>query len=170
MNANRQSNQKPVASNQNRSLTPPTGEARPSGGLPSPRRGEGWGEGKISGYWLLVTGYLVIATLFSLDAPAAEDKELEHGPLARPFVVIGRGFGNFAGLPFEILGTAVREHDIHPKLWPVTYLPRLATNVLIRVASVVNDIFFLPWIASRADDLSPWTEPMGLPDYPWQRE
>lgn len=119
--------------------------------------------------------HLVLILTFALfvlaaSLHAAEDSEMRHRPLARPFVVMGRGFGNILGLPFEILRTAAAEHEVHPKLWPVTYIPRLATHAIIRVASSVNDIVLLPWVAPFADDLTSWSESMGLPDYPWQRE
>ena len=85
-------------------------------------------------------------------------------------MVIGRGLMNVAGLPMEIPLTLAREGEMRRWLWPASFLPRLVTHIVIRSASAVNDIFFFPFVAPFTDDLSPWTGPMGLPEYPWQFE
>ena len=101
---------------------------------------------------------------------AAEDGRTTHGPLVRPFMVIGRGVMNIVGLPMEIPLTIAREADMHRWVWPVTFVPRLVTNIVIRITSAVNDILIFPWVTPFTNDLSPWTRPMGLSEYPWQFE
>ena len=87
-----------------------------------------------------------------------------------PFKVFGRGVTNFSLVPLEIGTTLVRETQMHSRLWPATYIPRLASNLIFRWASAGNDMFLLPWIAPFTDDTSPWTAGIGLPKYPWQVE
>ncbi len=84
--------------------------------------------------------------------------------------VSGRGFANLVGMPAEIVTTMMRETTIHPHAWPVSYAPRLITNVLIRSFSGLNDAVIFPWVAPFADDTSSWATGMGLPEYPWQAE
>lgn len=96
------------------------------------------------------------------------DGRSERGPLGRVMEVEGRGLLNAVGLPFEITGTFVSEVRTHHWLFPATYPPRVLQNFILRTASIINDIFIYPWIALGTDDISPWTEPMGLPEYPWQ--
>ena len=92
----------------------------------------------------------------------------EHGPLVRIAKVEGRGLLNIVGLPAEIFRTGVEEARHHHWLWPFTYVPRLLTYTIIRVTSAAYDIVFMPFVAPFTADLSPLTEPMDLPEYPWQ--
>ncbi|MBI3316606.1 MAG: hypothetical protein HYZ85_01200 [Candidatus Omnitrophica bacterium] len=114
----------------------------------------------------LIIIFLLPSIVFALD----EDGRTTQSPLTRPWMLMGRGVVNIVGLPMEIPLTLAREGDKHSWLWPVSFPPRLVTNIITRSASAVNDFFFFPWVASFTDDLSPWTEPMGLPEYPWQFE
>ena len=112
---------------------------------------------------------LCLLTL-TASAFADQDGRTERGVLSRMAIVEGRGFGNVIGLPLEIFRTLKIEIGMHSRLWPVTYAPRLVTNLAIRASSILHDIVFLPVESIWTDDLSPWTEPMGLTDYPWQFE
>lgn len=113
-------------------------------------------------------GIILLSMILVSPAYAYEDGRTERGPLARSGMVFLRGLGNIAGIPMEISSTLIRETEMHSRLWPVTYAPRLVTNIFMRATSAVNDVLLLPWIVPFTDDISPWTEPMGLPTYPWQ--
>lgn len=113
----------------------------------------------------------VCSLLFFSSASVSEsatDGRTERGPATRPGVVFFRGLGNVVGLPFEVVTTLVREGEMHSRLWPATYPFRLVQNILFRSASAVTDMFFLPWVSPSTEDISPLTESMGLPDYPWE--
>ena len=112
--------------------------------------------------------FLSVFLLTSLPLQASVDGHTDKGPMARPAVVFFRGVSNIVGMPLELISTGRREAQSHPRLWPVTYVPRFLTNFFIRAASGINDMFFYPWVVPYTDDISPWTEPMGLPDYPWE--
>ena len=100
---------------------------------------------------------------------ALEDGRTTHGPLTRILIVEGRGFANLIGEPLvDIPRTTFQEIRMHHWLWPFTSLPRNGLNFMVRVTSAVHDICFMPWIAPFTDDISPFTESMGLPEYPWQ--
>ncbi len=90
------------------------------------------------------------------------------GPVQRVGIVFSRGVGNIVGLPFELVTTAMREGEMHPKIWPATYAPRLLTNLIYRATSIADDIFLYPVGAPFMKDISPLTRQLGLPDYPWQ--
>ena len=81
-----------------------------------------------------------------------------------------RGLLNVASLPLEIPYTGVREIKKHSKAWPVTYIPRLFSNMAYRFASGANDFFIYPWVAHWEEDMRPLTERVGLSDYVWQQE
>jgi len=75
---------------------------------------------------------------------------------------------NIVGMPAEIPRTFIHEAKEHPWVSPFTGSLRLVNNIFLRTTSAVNDIAFFPLIAPFTDDLSPLTEPMGMPEYPWQ--
>ena len=106
----------------------------------------------------------------TLFAAVDQDGRSTSGPVARSGMVFNRGVWNIVGLPIEISSTMIRESDIHHWLWPITSLPRSVHHVFVRATSGVNDIFFEPVAVMFTNDVSPMTEPMGLPTYPWQRE
>ena len=97
---------------------------------------------------------------------AGMDGHTDQGIGAREGIVLGRGLGNILTLPFEIPRTIKSETEIHPKLWPVTFLPRTLTNLLLRAVSAVNDVIIYPFAVPFTDDISPMTESFDLPDYP----
>ena len=113
----------------------------------------------------LLLSFFLIA---SSAAHASVDGRTTRGPVARPLMMMSRGLMNVAGFPAEISSTVVREIEIHEKSWPVFYPLRLVTNVFVRLSSGINDVLFMPFIVPFTDDISPITEPMGLPEYPWQ--
>ena len=113
----------------------------------------------------------ILAFLFTATGPAMaldQDGRTTMGPLARVGYVMMRGAANAAGSPFEISGTLTREYRMHSRLWPLTWTPRFLRNLAIRLTSIVNDIFFSPFVAPFTNDLSPFTEAFDLPEYPWQ--
>ncbi len=115
----------------------------------------------------------IIALFFILAAPleaSSIDGRTEHGPAARPFLVFSRGMVNVLGMPFAILNTSAREIKIHRWIWPLTVGPRAATEFIVRATSAIQDIAFYPFVVPFTDDISPITEPFGLPEYPWQFE
>ena len=113
----------------------------------------------------IILGFLCIATpAFGSDV----DGRTEKGVLARTGSVMTRGLLNVVGAPLEIPTTFMRETEDHSRLWPLTGIPRSINNIFIRAASGVNDFFFMPFSTAFSNDISPMTEPMGLPDYPWQ--
>lgn len=120
---------------------------------------------------VLILSLLLLGTLpVSLGAATDADGRTAKGPLGRIGIVEGRGFLNLLGSPAELCSTARREADSHPRLWPLTYWPRLVGNLVLRITSGIADIAFYPWVVPFTDDISPWTESYGLPEYPWQKE
>ncbi|MBI3306610.1 MAG: hypothetical protein HYZ84_02220 [Candidatus Omnitrophica bacterium] len=114
---------------------------------------------------------VLVAFLLLVSLPAGlagVDGHTDQGVGAREGMVIGRGLGNIMTLPFEIVSTLKSENEMHPKVWPITFIPRVVTNIIVRAVSAVNDIVFYPWIVPFTDDISPMTESFGLPDYPTQ--
>ncbi|HXV27390.1 MAG TPA: hypothetical protein VD913_00345 [bacterium] len=100
---------------------------------------------------------------------AAVDGQTDHGPLTRIAIVEGRGLTNLLALPLvDLPRTVGSEVRMHHWLWPVSVIPRIATHLVIRVTSSFYDIAVYPWKAPFSNDISPITEPMGLPEYPWQ--
>jgi hypothetical protein len=112
---------------------------------------------------------LVFMLSLSSAAYALEDGRTTHGVLAREGIVLGRGILNIIGTPLELIRTPIAEWGIHKWVWPVTFIPRAATNAITRASSAVNDIVVYPWMVPFTDDLSPITESMGLPEYAWSR-
>ena len=112
---------------------------------------------------------LVFLLSLSATAHALEDGRTTHGVLAREGIVLGRGLLNLLGFPFELIRTPIAEPSTHKWIWPVTSIPRSLTNVLARASSAAHDIIVYPWVVPFTDDLSPITEPMGLPKYVWSK-
>ena len=91
-------------------------------------------------------------------------------PLKRSATVMGRGVVGLVTIPAELPATFKREAEVHKRLWPITAIPRWCYNFFVRVPSNVNDVAALSVVSLFSNDTSPWTEPMGLPEYPWQEE
>ena len=98
------------------------------------------------------------------------DGRTDKGPMERTAFVFQRGLKNVFGSLAEVRATYKREKKVTPKWWPVTYVPRTFSHVLIRIASGTHDALFHPWVAPFTDDISPFTEVYDLPEYPWQVE
>ncbi|HLD50085.1 MAG TPA: hypothetical protein VJC08_02690 [bacterium] len=116
---------------------------------------------------------LIFSFLLLVARPAwalSTDGRTDRKPMARVGYVMMRGVGGAVGLPFEISGTFAREYRAHPRLWPITWVPRLINNLVIRTASSATDMAVFPFAAPFTNDLSPSTEVFDLPEYPWQRE
>ncbi len=116
---------------------------------------------------------LIFSFLLMLARPAwalSTDGRTEMKPVARVGYVMMRGIGGAAGIPFELSGTLARETRMHSRLWPITWVPRLANNLIIRTASIANDIAIYPFAAPFTNDLSPSTEAFDLPEFPWQKQ
>ena len=116
-------------------------------------------------------GLFVLIFLFASAASASVDGRVPNSTAQERFkIVLFRGLLNLVGLPLELKRTAVLEKKIYPKAWSFTVVPRMLTNVFFRSASAANDTLFFPWCTLFTDDLSPWTEAMGLPEYPWEKD
>ena len=80
--------------------------------------------------------------------------------------VMGRGFKNLALAPFELFRTPLIEMKEHPRIWPITFVPRVFKNVSTRGFSAIYDIFFYPLAMPFLDETPSYTEKMGLdPDF-----
>ena len=113
---------------------------------------------------------LSVFLILSGSVQATEEYRTEKGTFSKQVAVMGRGIINVLGMPMEFATTFIRERETYNRLWPVTYPFRAATNVLYRITSAVNDVFIYPWAVPFTNDITPWTEAMGLPEYPWQIE
>ena len=114
--------------------------------------------------WILV-GFLFLGA-HSLFAEEAVNKESALKQIAS---VEKRGFVNFATSPAEFAYAFKAEKKDHPKAWPLTYVPRVFSNIAIRVGSSVNDLIVLPWYVAKSD-ATPLTRQFDLPDYVWEKE
>ena len=112
---------------------------------------------------------LMMASSAYSNAPLV-DGRTDASAKSRPWMVLKRGLLNGFGLPVEFPRTFIAEKEIHPIIWPATAIPRSFNNFFVRAASAAHDIFFFPWYAAYTDDLSPLSEPMGIPEYPWTKE
>lgn len=113
---------------------------------------------------------LLFAFFLALQSTAFayEDGRTDKGVWGRLGMVESRGLLNLIGLPCEFIRTGAVEKTVHPKAWPVTYIPKLFYNVFGRASSAANDVLVYPFIAPFTNDLSPMTEPLGLSTYPWE--
>lgn len=116
-------------------------------------------------------GLFVLIFLHSTAVLASADGRVK-GTTAfeRSRMVLSRGLTNMGSLSLELKRTAILEKENHTKVWPVSAPPRMLTNLFFRMASATHDTFFFPWYAPFTNDLSPWTEAMGLPEYPWEED
>lgn len=108
--------------------------------------------------------------LLSTTSPvfAYDTGRTEDGVFRRIAKVEGRGLLNVLGMPAELVRTPVEESRIHSRIWPLTMIPRVLTNILVRSVSAAYDIVSAPFVQPFTDDTSPLTDAMGLPVYPWQ--
>ena len=85
-------------------------------------------------------------------------------------IVTGRGLVNVATFWLELPRAFKVERREHPKVWPVGLIPRYFTFMVYRGFSGGMDFIFHPFVVPFSEGTPrPWTEPMGLPDYVWQK-
>lgn len=108
--------------------------------------------------------------LFSSTAPFQNAMAVEgtDHALKKIAYVESRGIMNAAAIPLEIPLTAVRERREHRFTWPFTYIPKLFTNIAMRLTSATYDVFVYPWISPVSEDITPLTEQMGYQNYSFQ--
>ncbi len=106
---------------------------------------------------------------FGAGSLFAEEAVKKENAFKQAASIEKRGFLNFLTAPAEFAYTFKSEKKKYPKAWPLTYVPRVFTNMAIRAGSSVNDIAVLPWYAAESDD-TPLTRRFELPDYVWQKE
>lgn len=113
----------------------------------------------------------LLMILFLASPLYAEDLDgrTSLGALGRVGHVMTRGLVNAVTSPWEFVRTFPLEKELHPKAWPITYLPRAITHTLIRITSAAHDIFLFPFYVPFTNDISPWTEPFDLPTYAFQK-
>jgi len=119
----------------------------------------------------MIFGFILTFSLLHLFAltPQANADPGEHNGAAKSGIVFVRGVVNLGTFLLEIPRTTVSEIRIHPKIWPLTFLPRAVANMFLRIASGLTDFIFYPLSAPFYDDvIDPLTRHMGLPDYAWQ--
>lgn len=109
----------------------------------------------------------VILSLLAAPAFAYDTGRSDDSFLKRWATVEARGVMNLISAPLEVVRTPVVESRTHKWIWPVSSVPRLFGNIFSRVVSSVYDIAFSPFVQPFTNDITPLTEPMGLPDYAW---
>ena len=116
--------------------------------------------------WLLLLSFLFLgaSSLF------AEEAVKKIGAWERTQNIEKRGWVNFATSAGEAVNAFKTEKKDHPKAWPATYVPRLFSNLAIRISSSIYDIGVLPWYAGMINDSTPLTRRFDLPDYVWDKE
>ncbi|MBP9865176.1 MAG: hypothetical protein KBC91_02105 [Candidatus Omnitrophica bacterium] len=115
-----------------------------------------------------ILSFMVILLLFQSAANAAEMTAGEKS--ARIPAIMVRGAFDAITAPAEFFYTPKAESKEHPKLWPVTALPRTITNVSYRLTSALYDMAFYPFAAPFVDEAPPLTEKMGLSADVWENE
>ncbi len=123
-----------------------------------------------------LAGILALFFLFTAPAGAADPEITREGrselnPFQRSGYVFVRGLTNVLTSPLELYRTLKTEQQLHPKIWPVSYVPRTLYNFLIRISSGAYDMTIFPvFVVPFSDDIRPFTHFYDLPDYPWQLE
>lgn len=112
----------------------------------------------------------ILVTMLAAPAYAYDTGRSDDSFLKRWLSVEARGFVNIVSTPFELIRTPVVESRTHKWIWPVSFVPRLISNIFVRAVSGVYDIAFSPFVQPFTNDTTPMTEPLGLPDYAWQFE
>jgi hypothetical protein len=115
---------------------------------------------------LILIGMLLLGTSPLLAGETAK----KEGFWKQAGAIEGRGLVNFLSMPLEFRKAAVIETQDHPKAWPLTYVPRLFTNLATRLTSSVNDFLVLPLSSMATQDTTPLTRRFDMPDYAWQKE
>lgn len=117
-----------------------------------------------------IMALLLALLLFAPSAHAVDDDyRTDLGFFAREGTVIGRGLLCLLSVPYEPVRTTIAETEIHPGLWPFTFIPRAFLNTFVRFISAGHDVLIFPFYVPFTNDLSPWTQAYDLPDYAWQK-
>jgi len=116
---------------------------------------------------VILTGIIFCRPGLAPETSTGPDPDLRQGNNVK--VVMARGWKNFFTFPGEIVRTGQNEKQHHPKAWPLTYAPRLVSNVIIRATSSLNDMFVLPTYVWATKDPRPITHFFDLPDYVWEK-
>ncbi|PIW61648.1 MAG: hypothetical protein COW13_03125 [Candidatus Omnitrophica bacterium CG12_big_fil_rev_8_21_14_0_65_50_5] len=111
---------------------------------------------------------ILLMGIFCTQTHASDSWRSERGYFGRLLTVEARGLLGAVAAPLELVRTPVAERINHKWLWPVTFLPRFVNNIVTRVVSSIYDIAAYPFILPFSNDITPLTDPMGLPDYAWQ--
>ena len=114
---------------------------------------------------------ILLACLFLGVTPLfAAEKKGETSTGKKMLIVEGRGWVNLVTFPGEFVCAYKTEKKEHPKVWGVTYFPRVFANTLTRIGSGVNDVLVGPWYVLATKDATPLTRRLDLPDYVWNKE
>lgn len=119
---------------------------------------------------------LSLLTLFFLLTAAAPVEVTQEGrsnlnAWQRSGTVFTRGIVNALASPAEIYRTFRVERQWHPKLWPVSVVPRTIYNFFMRATSAAYDIAIFPlFVVPFTNDIRPMSRYFDMPDYPWQLE
>ncbi|MDP3919987.1 MAG: hypothetical protein Q8R76_04175 [Candidatus Omnitrophota bacterium] len=118
--------------------------------------------------WIIVIFLFMSAAAPALAGSPYDDGRSDKGIFGRIVETEMRGILNAVGTITELVYTPMTEPAKHRYLWPATVVPRTVSNILMRFASAITDIAFMPWVLPFTDDISPLTEAMGMSDYPWK--
>ncbi len=116
-----------------------------------------------------IFAFLVLWAAASPSVGAAEAGK-NQSALTQILAVEGRGAVNIITSPCEFVRTVGPERKLHPKVWPLSYVPRAFMNTTVRLVSGVNDMLVLPWYMIQTNDSLPMTSHFDLPKYCWQKE
>ena len=107
--------------------------------------------------------YLLTALILFMGCSPLFATEMTMGEKsARIPELMTRGVLAAVYTPYELIRTPTNERKEHPRLWPVTSVPRTITNIAYRLTSATYDIAFYPFAAPFVDETPPLTEKMGL--------
>ena len=110
---------------------------------------------------------LILLMILAVTPAFASDNEgrSDENYFKRVGKMEGRGIMNIVQFPCEITHTTWNEMKKHNWIWPVTFIPRMLMNGVVRGASMGNDILISPFSQIFTNDTSAYTEHFGQPDY-----
>lgn len=115
------------------------------------------------------TVWLAIFLILGLSHSAALAKDNMNASATQKIgTTMSRGLINLSTLWMELPATALDERKKNPKIWYLTTLPASFTKMVFRFTSAAVDLGVYPFVAPFSDDIDPWTQAMGLPDYAYQ--
>jgi hypothetical protein len=116
------------------------------------------------------TAYFLVFWIFIFSQFPAARAASEMSTAKKISAVEVRGFVNLLSSPSELVASSLREFKRRKLIGVITFVPQSGSNFIYRVVSAVNDILLHPCTAPFTDNITPWTEYMGLPEYPWRTE